>query len=105
MNLKYTFSQAPVLVYFDPLKKIHVETDASKFTIVGLISQQVDSPDRTRKHQHLVVFQSWKLTGVEQHYTTHDGELLTIVEYFKKQRHYLKGLHYIIKVLTDYNNL
>ena len=105
MNLKYAFTQAPVLIYFNPLKKIRIETNTSKFVIVGLILQQVDSPNRTKKHQYLVAFQSQKLTGTEQYYTTYNSELLTIVEYFKKQRHYLKGLHYIIKVLTDYNNL
>jgi len=38
MNLKHAFSQPPVLIYFNPLKKIHVETDTSKFAVTGLIS-------------------------------------------------------------------
>ncbi len=38
MNLKHAFSQPPVLIHFDPLKKIHVETDASKFAVTGSIS-------------------------------------------------------------------
>ncbi len=105
INLKYTFSQPPVLIHFDSLKKIHVKTDTSKFVIIGLISQQINSPNRTKKHQHLVAFWSYKLTGAKWHYTTYNSKLLTIIECFKKQRHYLKGLHYVIKVLTDYNNL
>ncbi len=105
MNLKHAFSQSPVLIHFDPLKKIHVKTDTSKFAIIGSISQQIDSSNRTKKYQHLVAFQSYKLTGAKQYYTTHDSELLAIVEYFKKWRHYLKGLHYVIEVLIDHNNL
>ena len=105
INLKYTFSQPLILIYFNPLKKIYIKTDTSKFVIIGLILQQINSPNRTKKHQHLVAFQSYKLIGAKWYYTTYNSKLLTIIECFKKQRHYLKGLHYVIKVLTDHNNL
>jgi len=105
MNLKHAFSQPPVLIHFDPSKKIRVETDASKFAVTGSISQQIESDNGTKKHWHPVAFWSCKLTGAEWHYTTYNGELLAIVECFKKWRHYLEGLHHTIEVLTDHNNL
>jgi hypothetical protein len=37
-SLKVIFTTAPVLIYFDPSKKIRVETDTSKFIITGSIS-------------------------------------------------------------------
>jgi len=37
INLKHTFSQPPVLIYFNPLKKIYVKTNTSKFIVIGLI--------------------------------------------------------------------
>jgi hypothetical protein len=38
INLKYTFTQAPILTYFNPSKKIYIEIDTSKFIIIILIS-------------------------------------------------------------------
>ena len=37
-SLKDAFIKAPVLIHFDPSKKIRVKTDASKFAIAGSIS-------------------------------------------------------------------
>jgi hypothetical protein len=59
-----------VLTHFNPAKPIHLETDASGFTIAGIIShQQNDAHDDTngsvhiqalcnKSHRHLVVFRS-----------------------------------------------
>ena len=38
-RLKNAFSSAPVLQHFDPSKPIRIETDASGFAIVGILSQ------------------------------------------------------------------
>jgi hypothetical protein len=104
-SLKAAFTTAPVLIHFDPSKKIRVETDASKFAIAGSISQQFDAGDGTKQHWHPVAFWSRKLTGAERNYSTHDGELLAIVACFKQWRHYLEGSRHTIEVLTDHNNL
>ena len=52
-----------------------------------------------------MAFWSRKLTGTERNYSTHDGELLAIVEAFKHWRHYLEGARYTIEVITDHKNL
>ena len=54
--LKIAFTSTPVLIHFDPSKKIRVETDASKFAIAGAISQQVSSLDGTSNHWKPVAF-------------------------------------------------
>jgi hypothetical protein len=65
----------------------------------------VDASEGARKHWHPVAYWSRKLTGAERNYSTHDGELLAIVECFKQWRHYLEGSRHTIEVLTDHNNL
>ncbi len=42
VELCNAFTKAPVLAHFDPDKSICLETDASGFTITGIISQQQD---------------------------------------------------------------
>lgn len=104
-ELKRAFTQAPILTHFDPVKKIRVETDASKFAVAGRMSQQSEDPLGAKKHWHPVAFWSRKLTGAERNYSTHDGELLAIVGAFKQWRHYLEGARHTIEVVTDHNNL
>jgi hypothetical protein len=82
-SLKTIFTTAPILVHFDPMKRILVETDASGFAIAAVISQQVaNSEDLSKSHWHLVAFFSRKMTDAESRYETHDGELLAIVMAF-----------------------
>ena len=104
--LKTTFTTAPILVHFDPTKRILVETDASGFAIGAVISQQVpDSEDPSKAHWHPVAFFSRKMTDAESRYETHDGELLAIVMAFRHWRHYLEGSQHPIIVKTDHDSL
>jgi transposase InsO family protein len=104
-NLKTAFTQAPILIHFDPSKKVRVETDASGFAIAGTISQQQSTGEGTKMHWHPVAFWSRKLSPAERNYSTYDAELLAIVEAFKQWRHYLEGSRFTIEVITDHNNL
>ena len=45
------------------------------------------------------------MTGAERNYETHDGELLAIVEAFKKWRQYTEGSLQTVEVLCDHENL
>ena len=40
IELKEKFSSTPMLRHFNPEKAVHLETDASVFTITGILSQQ-----------------------------------------------------------------
>jgi len=53
----------------------------------------------------LVAFLSQKLAPTKLNYKIYNKELLTIVRYFKQWRLELKGLLFLIRVLTDYKNL
>ena len=98
--IKKSFSGAGVLAHFDLRKRIHLETDASKFVIAAILSQfQEEGQWRP------LAFWSRKLIPVETRYKTHNQELLAIVAAFKQWRHYLEGSTHTVEVLTDHNNL
>ena len=101
-ELRQSFLKAPILHHFDPECHIRIETDASNYTIVGVLSQ-LTSDDSGRWHP--VAFFSRKMIPVETRYKTHDSELLAIVEAFKTWRHYLEGFRHEVLVLTNHNNL
>ena len=94
------FTNAPILVHFDPALKIKIETDASNFALTDIISQLL-----VNEEWHSVAFWSRKMTPSESRYETHNQKLLVIVMMFKHWCHYLKGSYQIIEILTDHNNL
>jgi hypothetical protein len=98
--LKVAFTTAPILVHFDPALLPVVETNASDYTITGILSLCAKDGK-----VHLVAFYSCMLTGAELNYDTHDKELLTIFKAFKIWHHYLESLHHTINVITDHKNL
>ena len=62
-KLKTAFITAPILRHFDPALEIRVETDASGFAIVGILSQLFGSASNARWHP--VAFYSRKLEEAE----------------------------------------
>jgi transposase InsO family protein len=99
-KIKTSFTTDPVLVTFDPERKITVETDASDYAMAATISQ----PDDNGK-LHPVAYYSRKFSDAERNYDIHDKELLAIVAAFKEWRVYLEGPKYPVQVLTDHKNL
>ena len=77
-RLKKAFCEAPLLEQFKLTELIYIETDASNFALLDILSQK-----NTEGHKHLMIFFSWKLTKPEHNYETPDHELLTIVMTFK----------------------
>ena len=97
---------------FDPECHIQIKTDASGYSIGGVLSQLAPetSPDgvvtKTDLGQwHPVTFFSRKIISAETRYKTYNGELPAIIEVFKTWRHYLEGYKHEVLVLTDHNNL
>ena len=68
-----------MLIIFDLVKKIIVETDLLDKAIGAEISQ----PDN-KERMHLVAFYSRKLTLAELNYNIYNKELLAIVAAFKE---------------------
>ena len=75
-SLVLTFTTASFLQHFNIMLLIHLETDASEYTISGILSQ---------KHLNgwrVTAYFSQKMIPAEQKYKTYNRELLAIVKSF-----------------------
>jgi len=98
--LKHAFTTTPILTHFIPDTPIIVETDASDYTVAGILS--ITCANREIRP---VSYYSRTLTALELNYDTHDKELLAIFEAFQNWRHYLEGSTSPIDIVTDHKNL
>ncbi|MBW0548945.1 hypothetical protein O181_088660, partial [Austropuccinia psidii MF-1] len=97
--LKEAFTTAPILSHFNPSLPTIVETDASDYALVGVLSQVND------RGNNPIAFDSCKLLSAELNYEIHDKELLGIVWDFKRRRAFLLSLSNSFEVLTDHSSL
>ena len=74
--LKHAFTTAPILTHFIPDTPITVETDASDYTVTGILSIICTDGELC-----LVAFYSWILTAPELNDDTHDKELFAILKH------------------------
>ncbi|MBW0571200.1 hypothetical protein O181_110915 [Austropuccinia psidii MF-1] len=72
-QLKEAFTISPILSHFDPSLPTVVETDASDYALLAVLSQISDSG------KHPIAFDSRKCLPAELNYEIHDKELLGIV--------------------------
>ena len=77
-KLKKELLRAPLLGYFDPTKRLIIETGASDHTTAAVISQEIE-----RGLQPLE-FMSKKMTSAEQNYTITEKEMLAIIQAVKE---------------------
>ena len=73
-KLKEELLRAPLLEYFDPIKRLIIETDASNHTTAAAIFQEIE-----RGLQPLG-FMSKKMTSAEQNYTITEKEMVAIIQ-------------------------
>ena len=100
-HLKQAFTKAPILHHFDLERYNRIETNASSYTIGGVLSQlALDNSGQW----HSIAYFSRKMILTETRYKTHNGELLAIVEAFKTWRHYLENCKHEVFILTNHNN-
>lgn len=97
--LKKAFSEAPVLVHFDPDLDSYVETDASDWVVSGILSQMHDNVLRP------VAFFSMKMGPAEINYPIYDKELLAIIKAFEEWKPELAGTATPVEVFTDHRSL
>ena len=97
--LKDAFTKAPLLLHliWSEARILHV--DACNRAAAAILSQK-----GADTHNHPVAFWSRKWNNLEIRYTTHDHEMLAIVEAFCHWRYYLKGANDTV-VYSDHNNL
>ena len=99
--LKIAFITISILIHFDLDKKIWIESDASNYVIVAMMSQMIDEILR------FVIFMFKKMSLVECNYEIYDKKLLVIIKVFEKWRSkcartFVKDS---MKILTNYKNL
>ncbi|MBW0461427.1 hypothetical protein O181_001142 [Austropuccinia psidii MF-1] len=97
--LKDSFTTAPILSYFNPSLSAIVETDASDYSLVAVISRFNDSG------KNPIEFDSHKLLPAELNYEIHDKKLLEVVWALKPWRDFLLSLSHYFEVLTDHFSL
>jgi hypothetical protein len=90
---KRVIAKEAMLAYPDFSKAITIHMDAIHYQLGGVISQE-GKP---------IAFYSRKLTDTQNHYTTMEHKLLSIIETLKEYRNILLG--HKIEIFTDHKNL
>jgi hypothetical protein len=93
LNLKKFFTTTPVLAQPDIAKSFDVYCDASDTGIGGILMQD----------GRAIAYALRQLWHHEEHYPTHELELLAIVHALKVWRHYLVGT--MVHIFTDHKSL
>ena len=99
-KLREIFITISILIHFNLKLRIRMKIDASNFAIANILSQL-----QKNEQWHLIAFWFKKMISIERNYEIYDQELLAIVMTFKQWRHYVEESVYLVKVLTDHNNL
>jgi len=89
----------PTLAIPHPKRKMRLETDASRYTIGGVLSQQQEN-----NLWKPVAYLSKAINETEWNYEIYDRELLAIMEGLKQWRQYLIGSDQF-EIWTDHKNL
>ncbi|KAJ1027901.1 hypothetical protein NDA13_003362 [Ustilago tritici] len=98
-KLIQAFTTAGVLRHFNYHLPKRLETDASNFTIAGVLKQEHEG------RWHPVAFYSQKMLSVEKNYEIHNKELLAVVACLTQWQHMLAGLPSQLVILTDHEVL
>jgi len=98
--LKAAFTCAPVLQYPNQDHKFCLETDASEFTVGGVISVKCEDSEFRP-----VAYMSHSMTPPKRNYPIHDKEMLAIIKATEAWRHYLKATPYAFEIYMDHHNL
>ena len=77
-KLKEELLKAPLLGYFDPTKRLIIETNVSDHTTAAVISQEIEGGLQP------LGFMSKKMTSAEQNYTITEKEMLAIIQAVKE---------------------
>ena len=97
-TLKEALTKAPVLQFYNPLARIMIDCDASKYGLGGMILQSTDD-----KNWHVVEYTSRMLTEPETKLDTTCREALAVIHCLKKFRPYIFGRKF--QVRTDHEAL
>ncbi|KAJ1031102.1 hypothetical protein NDA18_002321 [Ustilago nuda] len=98
-KLIQAFTTARVLQHFDYHLSTRLETNASDFSIAGVLKQEHEG------RWHPVAFYSRKTSSAKKNYEIHDKELLAVVACLTQWQHMLAGLPSQLVILADHEAL
>lgn len=98
--LKWAFSNATILNYFDPGWSIILQTDARRFAMGGILTQCEGF-----RIPRLVTFYSHQCTGAKEYCDSYVCQLIAIVETTKQCPNYLKGASLMVLKQCDHKNI
>ena len=90
-------TEAPILAFPDFGKDFTLDTDASGNSIGAVLSQKIDGKER------VICFGSCTLSKSERQYSITRKEMLSVVYFMKRFRHYLLGRKFLVR--TDHSAL
>ena len=96
-RLKKALVTAPVLSYPASTGQYYLDTDASKHSISGILSQLQDGEER------VIAYFSRVMTPEEQRYCVTRRELLAVIESLRHYHHYVYSAG--VKIRTDHGSL
>jgi len=100
ITILFTSRKTPILRHYNPDRPALLETYASDFVIVGILSQKFED-----SKIHSVRFVSRKLSPAELNYDVYNKEMLAVVFSFKKNCQYLQGAVHRTTIFSDHQNL
>ena len=95
--LKAALTSAPILAYPMPNGQFILDTDASAFALDAVLSQEQEGTER------VVAYASKSLKRAERNYCVTRREMLAVINFLKKFKHYLWGRK--VRVRTDHASL
>jgi hypothetical protein len=100
--LKQTIIKIFILMHFDLVKQIYIESDSSNFVNVEILSQI-----RKIDELHSIIFLSKNLVSTKCNYEIYNKKLFIIIKCFEQWKSELLFIEFemLIKILTDYKNL
>ena len=99
-DLKKALIRAPILIHLDFQKPFFLESNASNFAFIAVLSQHNEDG-----RLHPLVFHLQKFSTVRIIYEIHDKELLAIVDLFQEWQHFLEGAQHLVMIYIDHKNL
>ncbi len=95
----------PVLQQPNFNKTFYLQTDASKYRVGVVLSQDGEMKGVTPRKQHPITFYSATFSPTEQNYDAHDLEFLGVVKSIEHWRPYLIWTKEPFVIETDHKNL
>ena len=97
--------EQPVLQQPDFAKMFYLQTDASKYGVGAILSQEGETTTTTPRKRHPIAFYSATFSPTEQNYDAYELEFLGLLKAIEHWRPYLIWTKNPFIIETDHKNL